>query len=102
MAFVNMFDIIDLNTRLLEKTINIVYGKKWKLSSFTTLTYYEAMEKYGTDRPDLRFGLEMQDITSIVEETNFKIFSDPISIGGIVKCIKVPGKKGKTLCPKVR
>jgi len=100
MAFVNMFDIIDLNTRLLEKAINIVYGKKWKLASFRTLTYYEAMEKYGTDRPDLRFGLEMQDITSIVEETNFKIFSDPISQGGIVKCIKVPGKNGQNQLSK--
>ena len=49
------------------------------------------MGKYGTDRPDLRFGLEMEDITSIVKETSFQVFTKPIEDGGIVKCIKVSG-----------
>lgn len=95
MAFVSMFDIIELNSRLLEGIVRELYGKKWKLFPFRTLTYFEAMEKYGTDRPDLRFGLEMQDITNIVKETSFKVFTNPISKGGIVKCIKVVGNKGQ-------
>jgi aspartyl-tRNA synthetase len=95
MAFIGMDDIIDLNTRLLEGVVNTVYAKKWKLFPFRRLTYREAMEKYGTDRPDLRFDLEMQDITDIVKETSFKIFTNPIHKGGIVKCIKVSGEKGQ-------
>ena len=63
--------------------------KKWVLHPFRVITYKEAMDKYGCDRPDLRFGLEMQDITDIVKETSFQVFSKPIDDGGIVKCIKV-------------
>ena len=100
MAFVSMQDVIDLNTRLFTKVVKEVYGNKWILKPFVTLTYKEAMDKYGCDRPDLRFGLEMQDITEIVKETSFQVFSKPIDEGGIVKCIKVSaeeqGKKRMT------
>ncbi len=92
MAFVGMQDIIDLNTKLFNEVIRQVYGKKWKLLPFKIISFYEAMEKYGTDRPDMRFGLEMQDITEIVKETSFQVFTKPIDAGGIVKCIKVDGK----------
>ena len=51
------------------------------------------MDKYGCDRPDLRFGLQMQDITDIVKDTTFQVFSKPIEEGGIVKCIKVSAKE---------
>ncbi|MCB9202996.1 MAG: bifunctional amidotransferase subunit GatB/aspartate--tRNA ligase AspS [Flavobacteriales bacterium] len=89
MAYVSMQDIIDLNTKLFKEVVHRIYGKKWKLFPFKVIPYYEAMEKYGCDRPDLRFGLEMQDITEIVKDTTFQVFSKPIEDGGIVKCIKV-------------
>ena len=61
------------------------------------------MDKYGCDRPDLRFGLQMQDITDIVKDTTFQVFSKPIEEGGIVKCIKVSAKEqGTNVCLKVR
>jgi aspartyl-tRNA synthetase len=91
MAYVNMQDIMEVNARLFNAIVQKIYGKKWKLSPFKVLTYSEAMEKYGTDRPDLRFGLEMKDITDIVKETSFQVFTKPIENGGIVKCIKVDG-----------
>jgi aspartyl-tRNA synthetase len=91
MAYVGMQDIIDVNTYLFNEIVKRVYGQKWKLFPFKVLTYAEAMEKYGTDRPDLRFGLEMTDITEIVKETSFQVFTRPIDEGGIVKCIKVSG-----------
>ena len=56
---------------------------------FRILTYQDAMDKYGTDRPDLRFALEMTDITDIVKKTTFNVFAKPIQEGGIVKCIKI-------------
>ena len=91
MAYVSMQDVIDVNTFLFNEIVKRIYGNKWKLFPFRVLTYYEAMEKYGTDRPDLRFDLEMSDITDIVKETSFQVFTKPIDEGGIVKCIKVSG-----------
>jgi aspartyl-tRNA synthetase len=91
MAYVGMQDIINVNTNLFNEIVNRLYGEKWKLFPFKVIPYAEAMEKYGTDRPDLRFGLEMQDITQIVRETSFQVFTRPIDEGGIVKCIKVSG-----------
>ena len=89
LAYASMQDIIELNTKMFNEVVTKIYGKKWILHPFVTLTYKEAMDKYGCDRPDLRFGLEMQDITNIVKETSFQVFSKPIDEGGIVKCIKV-------------
>lgn len=89
MAYASMQTIIDLNTKLFNDIVTTIYGKKWILHPFEVLTYQQAMDAYGCDRPDLRFGLKMQDITHIVKETTFQVFSKPIEAGGIVKCIKV-------------
>ena len=89
MAYASMQQIIDLNTNMFNEIVQKIYGKKWILHPFEVITYKDAMDKYGCDRPDLRFGLQMQDITAIVKETSFQVFSKPIEDGGIVKCIKV-------------
>lgn len=93
MAYASMQQIIDLNTRMFNEVVKKIYGKKWILYPFEVITYKEAMDKYGCDRPDLRFGLKMQDITDIVKDTTFQVFSKPIEDGGIVKCIKVSAKE---------
>ncbi len=92
-AYASMQQIIDLNTNMFNDIVKKIYGKKWILKPFEVLTYKEAMDKYGCDRPDLRFGLEMQDITDIVKDTTFQVFSKPIDEGGIVKCIKVSAEE---------
>ena len=89
MSFVSMQDIITLNTNLFNEIVNHIYAKNWKLYPFRILTYKDAVYKYGTDRPDLRFALEMADITDIVKKTSFNVFARPIQEGGIVKCIKI-------------
>jgi aspartyl-tRNA synthetase len=89
MSFVNMQDIITLNTNLFNEIITRIYAKDWILYPFRILTYKDAMNKYGSDRPDLRFALEMVDITDIVKKTTFNVFAKPLHEGGIVKCIKV-------------
>ncbi|MFI1745405.1 bifunctional amidotransferase subunit GatB/aspartate--tRNA ligase AspS [Thalassobellus sediminis] len=89
MAYASMQQIIDLNTTMFNNIVSKIYGKKWILRPFEVITYKDAMDKYGCDRPDLRFGLQMEDITDIVKETTFQVFSKPIDDGGIVKCIKV-------------
>ena len=93
MAYASMQQIIDLNTKMFNEIVQKIYGNKWILRPFEVITYKDAMDKYGCDRPDLRFGLEMQDITEIVKETTFQVFSKPIEEGGIVKCIKVSAKE---------
>ena len=93
MAYVSMQQVIDLNTNMFNDIVRKIYGKKWILKPFEVITYKEAMDKYGCDRPDLRFGLAMQDITEIVKDTTFQVFSKPIDDGGIVKCIKVSAEE---------
>ena len=93
MAYASMQQIIDLNTKIFNEIVQKIYGKKWILRPFEIITYKEAMDKYGCDRPDLRYGLEMQDITEIVKDTTFQVFSKPIDEGGIVKCIKVSAEE---------
>jgi aspartyl-tRNA synthetase len=93
MAYASMQQIIDLNTKMFNEIVRKIYGKKWILHPFEVITYKNAMDKYGCDRPDLRYGLQMQDITEIVKDTTFQVFSKPIEEGGIVKCIKVSAEE---------
>ncbi|MBU2949424.1 bifunctional amidotransferase subunit GatB/aspartate--tRNA ligase AspS [Tamlana agarivorans] len=93
MAYGSMQQIIDLNTNMFNGIVQKIYGKKWILHPFEVITYKEAMDSYGCDRPDLRFGLKLQDITEIVKDTTFQVFSKPIEEGGIVKCIKVSAEE---------
>ncbi|WP_136480125.1 bifunctional amidotransferase subunit GatB/aspartate--tRNA ligase AspS [Cognatitamlana onchidii] len=93
MAYASMQQIIDLNTHMFNEIVKNIYGKKWTLHPFEVLTYKEAMDAYGCDRPDLRFGLKLKDITDIVKDTTFQVFSKPIDDGGIVKCIKVSAEE---------
>ncbi|KGL61436.1 bifunctional amidotransferase subunit GatB/aspartate--tRNA ligase AspS [Polaribacter sp. Hel1_33_49] len=93
MAYASMQQIINLNTKMFNEVVKKIYGKKWILQPFEVITYKNAMDKYGCDRPDLRYGLQMQDITDIVKDTTFQVFSKPIDDGGIVKCIKVSAKE---------
>ncbi|GAA4798979.1 bifunctional amidotransferase subunit GatB/aspartate--tRNA ligase AspS [Litoribaculum gwangyangense] len=93
MAYASMQQIMDLNTKMFNEVVTKIYGNKWILHPFEVITYQDAMDKYGCDRPDLRFGLQLQDITDIVKETTFQVFSKPIDEGGIVKCIKVSAEE---------
>jgi aspartyl-tRNA synthetase len=61
---------------------------------FKRLTYREAMDRFGTDKPDTRFGMELVDVTSIASQSQFRIFREAIESGGIVKGIRVPGYSG--------
>ena len=57
---------------------------------FPSLTYEEALNRYGTDKPDLRFGLEISDVSKLTAETEFQVFRDAVEKGGIVACIAAP------------
>ena len=84
MSFVGVEDVIDLNERMLAAVFERVDGPKLELP-LRRITYDEAIARYGTDRPDLRFGLELTDLTDLLAETEFKVFRGVIESGGIVK-----------------
>jgi aspartyl-tRNA synthetase len=64
------------------------------LSPFPRISYKDAMEKYGSDKPDLRFGMEMKDVTDIVAKSEFALFQKVIAGGGKVKAICAPACAG--------
>lgn len=88
MSFVDVDDMISLNEKLIKYVVEKVTGIKVEIP-FTRMTYEQAMEKYGSDKPDTRFGMEMVDISNIVGSSSFKVFSDAIKNGGRVKGINI-------------
>ena len=91
MSFVEEDDVLDLIEELFTSLVDSLFLERWILRPFPRITYAEAMEQYGTDKPDLRFGLEMADITDIAANTDFRVFRSVIEAGGIVKAFKAPG-----------
>lgn len=90
MSFVDIDDIIDINEKLLYKIFKEIKGKEIGLP-IDRMTYKEAMERFGSDKPDLRFGFELKDITNIVKNSNFKVFSGTVKNSGKVKGINING-----------
>ena len=91
MSFVEEEDILQLTEELLASLVKTVKPGMEMLKPFPRLTYKEAMERYGTDKPDIRFGLELKDISDVAAETDFAIFRTAIDEGGKVKGISIPG-----------
>lgn len=90
MSFVTLEDVIDINTRLLQSLFNDVMGIELP-PTFQRLSYQEAMARFGSDKPDLRFGMELIDLAAVVSDCGFKVFDEAIKNGGQVKCITVKG-----------
>ena len=91
MSFVDEEDVLDLIEELFTALVETVVPDKAVLSPFPRLTYAEAMASYGTDKPDLRFGLKMSDMSDIAASTDFRVFTSAVESGGIVKGFCAPG-----------
>ena len=90
MSFMGQDEILDLNERLISSIWKAVKGVELP-RPFPRMTWHDAMERYGTDRPDTRYGMELTNVSDIVETMGFKVFSGAVKAGGSVKCIAVPG-----------
>jgi aspartyl-tRNA synthetase len=90
LSFVEEEDIIALNEGLMQHLFRETLGVELQLP-FPRMTYAEAMDRYGTDRPDTRFGLELNDLTGMLKNCDFKVFRATIDSGGMVKCINAKG-----------
>jgi len=96
MSFVEEEDILSLLEVLFISMVETVKPEMRLIKPFPRLTYAEAMERYGTDKPDLRFGMEIRDLSDIVAQSDFSIFRSAIAGGGRVKGICAPGCAGYT------
>lgn len=90
LSFVEMEDIIDVNERYLKMLFKEVLNKDLTIP-FNRMTYQEAMDRYGVDKPDVRFGMELKDISELVEDSGFKVFTSAVESGGSVRAIVVEG-----------
>ena len=89
MSFVDVDDVLELNERLLAYLFKETMGVSLALP-FPRLSYAKAMSLYGSDKPDQRFGLEIQDVTLVVAEAGFGVFADAAASGGVVKVLRAP------------
>ncbi|MCZ2259438.1 aspartate--tRNA ligase [Sporosarcina sp. G11-34] len=88
MSFMSMEEIIELNERLMQKVMKDVKGIDVEIP-FKRIPYDEAMARYGSDKPDTRFEMELIDVSEVVKDAPFKVFSGAVESGGQVKLINV-------------
>ncbi|RDX91112.1 Aspartate--tRNA ligase, chloroplastic/mitochondrial, partial [Mucuna pruriens] len=89
LAFTPLEDMLTLNEELIRKVFLEIRGVELP-NPFPRLTYAEAMSRYGSDRPDTRFDLELKDVSDIFSGSSFKVFSDSLESGGVIKVLCVP------------
>ncbi|MDD4510935.1 MAG: aspartate--tRNA ligase [Oscillospiraceae bacterium] len=90
MSFVGVDDVIEVNEGFLKRVFKEILDVDVK-TPFPRMPWKEAMERFGSDKPDLRFGFELKDITLLVKDCGFKVFSGPATSGGSVRLINVKG-----------
>ncbi|PZU99460.1 MAG: aspartate--tRNA ligase [Pseudanabaena sp.] len=89
MSFMSQEEIIELNENLIRYIFKTVKGTE--LGEFPRLTYAESMDRYGCDRPDTRFGMELVNVTDLFANSGFKVFANTVANGGIIKVLPVIG-----------
>lgn len=90
MSFMSVEEIIALNEKLVAHIFKTVKNIDLP-ASFPRLTYAEAMERYGSDKPDTRYDLELVNVSDLLKDSGFKVFRDAIAKGGIIKILPIPG-----------
>ena len=93
LSFVDVDDVIEVNERLLAKLFEEVLGLDVELP-IPRMTWQEAMDRYGSDKPDIRFGMELHDVTDTVRDCEFAVFKGAVENGGSVRGINAKGQGG--------
>lgn len=91
MSFVERDDVLAVVEGMVTGLIPAVVPHKRIFSPFPRLSYREAMARYGSDKPDLRFGMEINDITEAVRNSDLRLITDTLHAGGVIQCILAPG-----------
>lgn len=91
MAFVEQEDVLNLVEALFIDLVHTVAPERRMVTPWQRFTYDEVMDKYGSDKPDLRFGMELTNVSDIAAHSQFAVFKNALAAGGQVKAIRVPG-----------
>ncbi len=91
MSFVDVDDVIEVNEGVIQKIFKEVLNVDVTLP-IRRMTWQEAMDRYGSDKPDLRFGMELQDVSERIKDCGFSVFTGALEIGGSVRGINVKGQ----------
>ena len=91
LSFVDVDDVIDVNERYLSYLFKEVLGIDVKLP-IERITWQEAMDRFGSDKPDMRFGMELHDVSDIVKNCGFSVFTGALEVGGSVRGINAEGQ----------
>lgn len=91
LSFVDVDDVIDVNERLLAKMFKEILGIEVSLP-IQRMTWQEAMDRFGSDKPDIRFGMELTDVSEVVKDCEFVVFKNALENGGSVRGINVKGQ----------
>ncbi|MCI8372840.1 MAG: aspartate--tRNA ligase [Lachnospiraceae bacterium] len=91
LSFVDIDDVIDVNERLLAKVFEETIGVEVPLP-IPRMTWQEAMDRYGSDKPDIRFGMELRDVSELVKDCEFGVFTGALEQGGSVRGINAKGQ----------
>ena len=91
LSFVDIEDVIDVNERLLKHIFKEAIGVDVPVP-FPRMPWQEAMDRYGSDKPDTRFGMELVDVSAVVKDTEFVVFKGALEAGGTVRGINVEGQ----------
>ena len=91
LSFVDVDDVIDVNERLLAKLFKEILGIEVTLP-IQRMTWQEAMDRFGSDKPDLRFGMELKDVSEVVKDSEFVVFKGALEEGGSVRGINAKGQ----------
>ena len=91
MAFVEQEDVLNTVESLFTELVRAVAPEKKVTSPWPRLTFAEAMGRYGSDKPDLRYGLELVDVSDVVENSAFSVFAGAVKVGGRVEGLRIPG-----------
>lgn len=91
LSFADMEDVIELNERLLQYVFREAIGLEVSIP-FPRLTWQEAMDRFGSDKPDTRFGMELKDVSKVVAQCGFSVFTSALAAGGSVRGINVKGQ----------
>ncbi|MCX7842674.1 MAG: aspartate--tRNA ligase [Clostridia bacterium] len=90
MSFVNVEDVLTVNEGFIKKAFKEAMGIELE-TPFIRMPYQEAMDRFGSDKPDIRFGLELVNVSDLVENSGFKVFADAVKNGGSVRAINAKG-----------
>ena len=90
MSFVEQDDVISVNEGFIKRVFKECLGVEVE-TPFLRMPWREAMDRFGSDKPDLRFGFELKDISDLVKDCGFRVFSEPVQAGGSVRLINVKG-----------